>query len=334
MQDHNSLIHRLPRHLKLGELRVFIAVLEARSFRKAAAVLHLTQPAVTRAVASLEDMLGVRLFDRRSDGVEPTVHGLSFAPRAAAVFDELRRAAQDLALVSRGAQGSLRVGIVPMPAIPFLPIAVKRLRDDHPDVFVSIVEAREAELLDRLRKRDIEIAILRLAVVDPGEEMKFDAFYDERLCVVAAKDHPLAARKRVTWPELLQQEWVMQPADCTFYEHVLVTLDRLGLAMPRQRVEAYSIQIQFGMVLHAGLLCFGMRSQVEFAPDKAMLVRLPFEFATPVRPVGAASLRTHELSPLAQQLIGHIRALVHAAPTPPQVPERAAKALREAVVAR
>ena len=334
MQEHNSLIHRLPRHLKLGELRVFIAVLEARSFRKAAAVLHLTQPAVTRAVASLEDMLGVKLFDRRSDGVEPTVHGLSFAPRAAAVFDELRRAAQDLTLVSRGAQGSLRVGIVPMPAIPFLPIAVKRLRDDHPDVFVSIVEAREAELLDRLRKRDIEIAILRLAVVDPGEEMKFDAFYDERLCVVAAKDHPLAARKRVTWPELLQQEWVMQPADCTFYEHVLVTLDRLGLPMPRQRVEAYSIQIQFGMVLHAGLLCFGMRSQVEFAPDKSMLVRLPFEFATPVRPVGAVSLRSHELSPLAQQLIDHVRALVHGAQSPPQVPERAAKALREAVVAR
>ena len=80
----SDLIHRLPRHLKMGELRVFTAVLEHRSFRKAAAVLHLTQPAVTKAIAGLEDTLGVKLFDRVFNGVEPTVHGRSFAPRATA----------------------------------------------------------------------------------------------------------------------------------------------------------------------------------------------------------------------------------------------------------
>ena len=96
----DTLIRRLPRRLKMSELRVFVAVLEHRSFRKAAAVLHLTQPAVTKAIAGLEEMLEVALFDRASDGVVPTAHGLSFAPRAVAVFEELRRAAQELALVS------------------------------------------------------------------------------------------------------------------------------------------------------------------------------------------------------------------------------------------
>ena len=86
----NGLIQRLPRHLKMGELRVFVAVLEHRSFRKAAAVLHLTQPAVTKAIAGLEDTLGYKLFDRVANGVEPTVHGRSFAPRA---IGHLRRAA-------------------------------------------------------------------------------------------------------------------------------------------------------------------------------------------------------------------------------------------------
>ena len=63
------LVRRLPRHLKLSELRIFVAVLEHRSFRKAAAVLHLTQPAVTKAIASLEQTLGFRLFDRVAHGV-------------------------------------------------------------------------------------------------------------------------------------------------------------------------------------------------------------------------------------------------------------------------
>ncbi|HQR22356.1 MAG TPA: LysR family transcriptional regulator [Burkholderiaceae bacterium] len=90
------LIQRLPRSLKLAELRTFLTVLEQRSFRKAAGALHVTQPAVTKAIAGLEEILGVRLFDRANHGVEPTEYALSLAPRAAAIFDELRRAANEL----------------------------------------------------------------------------------------------------------------------------------------------------------------------------------------------------------------------------------------------
>ncbi len=306
---HNRLIERLPRHLKMGELRVFVAVLEHRSFRKAAAVVNLTQPAVTKAVAGLEETLGVRLFERLPNGVEPTVHGLAFAPRAFAIFDELRRAAQDLALVSSGAKGSLRVGITPMPAIPFLPIAIKRLVDVHPGIFVSVVEATETDLIDRLRKRDIEVAILRLSVFEPPEDLQLATLFDETLCIIAGRSHSLAAREHLTWAELQQERWVMPPPDCYFFEHVLRTLDRLDLPLPRHVVESFSINIQFGMVLHGGMLSFGLRSQIAFAPAKDFVVRLPFELASSARAVGAVTLASHEASPLVQQLVGHIRCL-------------------------
>jgi LysR family pca operon transcriptional activator len=312
----DTLIRRLPRRLKMSELRVFVAVLEHGSFRKAAAALHLTQPAVTKAIAGLEEMLGIALFDRANDGVVPTAHGLSFAPRAVAVFEELRRAAQELALVSSGERGTLRVGILPMPAIPFLPVALRRLAEGRPDIFVSVVEGREAELLDRLQKRDIEVAILRLALVSPAEHMRVEPLFNERLCVIAAKEHPMAALRNPTWPQLLQERWVMPPADCYFYEHVLRTLDRAGLPMPKHIVESFSINIQFGMVLHAGMLSFGMRSQVEFAPGKALLVRVPIELPAPTTMVAAVSPRSHAPSPLAKQLVAHIREL--AGTTPPQ----------------
>lgn len=305
-----GLIQRLPRHLKMNELRVFVAVLEHRSFRKAAAVMHLSQPAVTKAIAGLEATLGFKLFDRVANGVEPTVHGRSFAPRAVAVFDELRRAAQDLTLLSSGAQGSLRVGTVPMPAIPFLPVAINRLIDAHPGVFLSVVEERETELLDRLRKRDIEIAILRLALVEPGDDMQAVPLFNEKLCVIANKGHPLATRRGLQWAELLEQRWVMPPADCFFYEHVQRTLDRLDMPMPRHVVEAMSIQMQFGLVLHAGMLSFGMRSQISFAPGREFLVRLPFDLPVTGNHVSAVMLKSHAPSPLAQQLLGHIHDLV------------------------
>jgi len=312
----NGLIQRLPRHLKMGELRVFVAVLEHRSFRKAAAVLHLTQPAVTKAIAGLESTLGVKLFDRVANGVEPTVHGRSFAPRATAIFEELRRAAQDLTLVSSGAKGSLRVGTVPMPAIPFLPMAIQRLIGAQAGTFLSVVEERETELLDRLRKRDIEVAILRMSLIDASDDMQVEPLFDEKLCVVAARDHALASRTRLNWPELLEQRWVMPPADCFFYEHVQRTLDRLGMRMPRQMIETASIQMQFNLVLHAGMLGFGMRSQISFAPGKEFLVRLPFELPIDGSSVAAVTLKSHEPSPLARQLIAHIRDLAADPETP------------------
>jgi DNA-binding transcriptional LysR family regulator len=318
----NSLIQRLPRHLKMGELRVFVAVLEHRSFRKAAAVLHLTQPAITKAIAGLESTLGVKLFDRVANGVEPTVHGRSFAPRATAIFDELRRAAQDLTLVSSGAKGSLRVGTVPMPAIPFLPVAIQRLIGAHAGTFLSVVEDRETELLDRLRKRDIDVAILRMSLIDASDDMQVESLFDEKLCVVAAREHALASRTRLNWPELLEERWVMPPGDCYFYEHVQRTLDRLGMRMPRQMVETASIQMQFNLVLHAGLLGFGMRSQISFAPGREFLVRLPFDLPIEGSSVAAVTLKSHEPSPLARQLIAHIRDLAIEPETPVADPWR------------
>ena len=311
----DRLILNLPRQLKMTELRVFASVMEHRSFHKAAAAVHLTQPAVTKTIAGLEAKLGARLFDRRADGVEPTVHALSLAPRAAAIFDELRRAAQDLAMVSSGARGVLRLGSLPMPAIPFLPVAIKRLTDVHPDRLVSVLEAREAELLERLRKGDIELAILRLALLDLGPDLQVATLFEEKLCVVACRDHPLATREHLTWQELLQEHWVMPPADCLFAEHVQRTLDANGLQRPRRVVESYAINIQFGMVLHGGMLAFGMRSQFEFSPGKILLVRLPFELESAPRAVAAVTLKSHALGPLAQQLIGHIRSLL---PAPPE----------------
>lgn len=303
----DSLIHRLPRHLKMSELRVFVAVLEHRSFHKAAAVVHLTQPAVTKAIAGLEEMLGVKLFDRHAHGVEPTAHGLSFAPRAVAVFEELRRAAQDLARVSSGTEGTLRIGTLPMPAVPFLPLAIKQLTLDQPGIFVSVVEEREAQLVDRLRKGDIELAILRLSLFDLDDDLQGSSLFEEKLCVVAARDHPLAARAGLTWAELLRERWILPPADCLFFGHVLRTLARSGLEMPRATVESFEIGVQYGMVLHGGMLSFGMRSRFEFAPGRPALVRLPFDLQSTPRPVSAVSLKRHHLSPLAEGLVARMR---------------------------
>jgi len=306
----NNLIERLPRYLKMGELRVFVAVLELRSFRKAAAALHITQPAITKAIAGLEEVLGVKLFDRNSSGVEPTVHGLSFAPHAVAIFAELRSAAQELAIVASGVKGTLRIGTVPMPGVAFLPIAIKQLVDMHPDIFVSIVEAREPDLVERLRKREIELAIFRSALFSPGDDLRIDVLFEERLCILASRYHPLAKRRAVAWEDLQEHSWVLPPADSLFFHHVRRTLDQLGKELPRHVVESLSIPFQYAMVLHGSMLSFGLRSQVEFSPHKNLVVQLPVDLPPIMGNVGVVTLGARQPSPLAIQLIEKIRGII------------------------
>jgi len=217
-------------------------------------------------------------------------------------------------MVSSGARGTLRIGTVPMPAIPFLPIAIQQLTAAHPQAFISVVEARESELVERLRKSDIEVAILRLALFDLDEDLHGETLFTEKLCVVAGKDHALAARKTLSWPEMLEQRWVLPPADCLFFEYVLRTLDKAGLALPRKSVESFEVSVQYGMVSQGGMLSFGMRSPFVFAPGKEQVVRLPFELPAPERPVSAVALSAQQPSPLAWRLVEQIRALVAAAP--------------------
>jgi len=138
------------------------------------------------------------------------------------------------------------------------------------------------------------------------------ALFEECLCVIAGRDHPLATRTHVGWAELLEQRWVMPPPDCYFFEHILRTLDKLDLPLPRHTVESFAINIQFGMAMHGGMLSFGLRSQVAFAPGKEFLVRLPVDLPSSARAVGAVTLGAYEPSPLAQQLVGHIRSLAQA----------------------
>jgi len=303
----DDLIERLPRRLRMRELRVFVSVLEHRSFRKAAAALHVTQPAVTKAVAGLEDLLGVKLFDRTVNGVEPTVHGASFAPHAISIFAELRSAAQQLAIVSSGVTGTLCVGTVPMPAQTFLPTAINALTREHPRIFVSVVEAREAELADRLRKREIDLAVVRVIQFPSADDLRADVLFEESLCVLAGRNHPLAKRPRLTWGELLAERWVLPPPDSFFLQHVRRALDRLDLPLPRNVVESASIHIQYGMVLHGSMLSFGSRPQIAISPVRDLLVRLPVELSSVTGKIAAVTLRGRERRPLADRLIAEIR---------------------------
>ena len=101
---------RIGRRLKLRDLHVYFAVLQCGSMAKAAAQLGVSQPTVSEVIAGLEHTFGVRLLDRKPQGVEPTIYGSALLKRGIAAFDELKQSARDIEYLADPTVGELKIG--------------------------------------------------------------------------------------------------------------------------------------------------------------------------------------------------------------------------------
>jgi DNA-binding transcriptional LysR family regulator len=99
---------RIGRRLGVRDLHVFVTVVQWGSMAKAAQQLNVTQPAVSKAIGDLEHTLGVRLLDRRPQGVEPTMYGRALLKRSNAVFDELKQSVRDIEFLADPTVGQVR----------------------------------------------------------------------------------------------------------------------------------------------------------------------------------------------------------------------------------
>src|SRR4051795_6404516 len=104
---------RIGRRMKLHDIHVLMAVVQAGSMRKAAGLLNTTQSAISRSIADLEHTMGARLLDRNAQGVEPTQYGRALLKRGVVVFDELKQGVQDIEYLSDPGTGEMRIGTSP-----------------------------------------------------------------------------------------------------------------------------------------------------------------------------------------------------------------------------
>src|SRR5450432_80937 len=108
-----QLSDRIGRRMKLQDLHVLMAVVQAGSMGKAARHLNTSQPNISKSIADLERALGVRLLDRHRQGIEPTEYGRALLDGGVAVFDELRQTVKNIEFLSDPAAGEIRIGCNP-----------------------------------------------------------------------------------------------------------------------------------------------------------------------------------------------------------------------------
>ncbi|MEV8607949.1 LysR substrate-binding domain-containing protein [Amycolatopsis sp. NPDC051373] len=187
--------------LKIRHVLLIDAIARRGTLVAAADDLSVTQPATTRALRELEEVLGVSLYDRHSRGLSPTLFGEAFAAHAQAVVSQIRQAGTHVAQLRNADLGTVSIGVHLTGSNALVPRAVEALKTRHPRLTVQLNEAWPRRLLSELASGRLDLVVGRLA--QPTDEHFIRVpLHDEVVSLVVRTEHPLAGRDGIDLPEL------------------------------------------------------------------------------------------------------------------------------------
>jgi DNA-binding transcriptional LysR family regulator len=294
---------RVGRRIKLHDLHVLLAVVEAGSMGKAAGRLNTTQPAVSRSVAELEHTLGVRLLDRGSDGVAPTQYGRALIGSSLAAFDELRQGVKNIEFLADPTIGEIRIGGNDAIIAGLLPTVFTRLRSHYPGIAIHVMQLAAVQQQYReLRERRIDLVLGRIA--QPIEEdFSTEILFYERSFVVAGPKNRWLRRRKIELAELANEPWTLPTPDTLIGSLVANAFRASGLEFPRRAVATGSIHLHMALIASGPFLAILPGSMLRFAPNRAALKVLPVELPIPPWPTGIVRLKNRTVSPAAKLFI-------------------------------
>jgi DNA-binding transcriptional LysR family regulator len=241
--------------LRIKQLR-FLSLLAAQgSLAATAEQLSMTPSAASMMLKEIEGLFGTKLFERKGRGMAPTDEGQALLPRCATVLGEV--GAMGSALHGPGSP-LLRIGAFPHTTTTVLPGLVRRLLGAQPAWRLQIVDGNAQHLLQGLLDGEIDLLLGRLPRTLPGQAamdgLAQRVLYEGRLSVVAARNHPLAGRRSLALPELLDWPWILPGLASTTRAALMDQFQRQGLTPPLPVVESPSFFYSLAVVANTELL--------------------------------------------------------------------------------
>jgi DNA-binding transcriptional LysR family regulator len=302
-----TLHDRVSQRLKLRDLRLLLSVVQWGSMAKAAAQLNLTQSGVSRAIADMEHTLGVRLFDRTSQGVEPTPYGSALRKWGNAVFDDLRQGVKEIEFLADPAAGELRIGCAEPMLSGLLPAIIGPLYRQYPRIDFHVTGlSTSPQQYRELRERNVDLILGRM--LQPlDEDLEGQVLFGERTFVVAGLQNPWGRRRKIELSELIDEPWVIPNPNAVVGALFVDTFRRMNLKVPRIAVTSTSIQLHAAMLETGPFLSLFPGSLLRFGAKRLSLKVLPVNLPAVPSPVGIVTLKNRTLSPVTQLFIDSAR---------------------------
>ena len=295
------------RRLRFRDLQVFLAVVQCGSMGKAAAEFGITQPSVSELISSLESTIGLRLLDRNSQGVEPTVYGQALLKRAVAAFDELKQGLRDLQYLANPTVGEIRIGCPDSVPTAILPNMIREFCRDFPGIALRFDQVPTPTLeVPQLhaRKLDIVIAWLSIPVDHFGDDLSVEVLFDDEVVIAAGRNSHWARRRKLSLADLVDGPWTGPPRE-TMATIVLERAFRDGnLPAPNLEVTTFSVPLRHHLVTMGGFLTAMPKSLLRLS---AGLKALPIVLPAHHYPVAIVTVKNRTLSPVVGLFLDRLR---------------------------
>lgn len=291
----------------LQQLQAFVAVCERGSFRAAAEHIHLSAPALSRRIEKLETILGARLLNRTTRDVEITPLGQVFLDRARAALDDLESAMLGISDIAGTRSGRVTVACVPSAAIYFLPSVVRSFSERYPLIRIRVVDEAASLVLTSVISGESDFGISFMGNQVPGVE--FDPIHTDPFVLAMPREHPLAARKTLAWPDLENERLIAVARSSGNRQLLDDALAQAGVN-PSYRFEVSHIATLLGMV-EAGL---GLAAvpRLTLSPAHPTLVGVALRKPAVSRVLGLTTRRGAALRAPAKMFHDYLRAALKA----------------------
>ena len=289
----------------LAELRAFIAVADHASFSAASEELHLSQSALSRRIDRLETALGARLFERTTRKVSLSAVGREFLRRARELLDGLEESMMNIREVAGKMRGEVTIACVPSAVRYFLPQVLGEYHRQYPNIVVRIVDEGANGVLAAVARSEADFGLNYIGTQEP--DVDFEPVLKEPFVLACRRDHPLAKRRKVSWAELDEHDY-MTVTKASGNRMVLDQALTDTPLRPRWFCEVRHVLTLVGLV-EAGLGIAAVPRLAMPPADHPVLVSVPLVEPVICRTIGLIRLRGRQLPPAAQQLHDMIRAM-------------------------
>lgn len=293
--------------MDLRLLRYFVACVEHRTMHAAAAAAHVSQPALSKAIANLETGLGVRLLDRRPRGVVPTPYGDALFRYAKMIDSEMRRAVAEIDAMRGMTRGTIAVGVIPTMCAMMADVAGEVLAT-HPGLKLRLRVGFSAELTTALREGEVDIALILPPPEGAPVGLTFDPLLRTGPVVVAREGHPLAGRKGLSLRDLATVPWLIPDYPASHREIVNRAFLDAGVPPPVSAIEVSTVVFFDSLIRQTDLVTIVPAALLDTPERGARLVALDIDFQFPPEEVGMAYRENSTLLPGARVVIDLTRA--------------------------
>lgn len=287
-------------------LQIFLAVIDTGSAGRAAQRLAISQPAVTQAIAKLEEKLKVKLFDRSPRGMVPTRYGDVLATRARSIVTEARYIVDEIDALRDGDRGQLAVGTGPSMASWLVPQVTHDLLTMRPKLTVRIVEAMSDYLFPALQRGELDILVSDASGTEWEKEFASELILHDSVTIFARSDHRLLQMRTPTLRDALAFPWVLPHAPETLRTRLEGLFKTARLPPPKATVETDSVPAMKALLEAANYLTFVPRTLFSREERENVLAAVMLPGGSTTRAVYALYRQRESLSTSARTFVSRL----------------------------